>query len=244
MLKAWLHRKLRLARLAQDDTDEEGPDPERISALEDPLTSAVFERLSYLEPPEAWSLLHAAWEGTDRARLPDAPPAGVPEWSFWPSLSPGAGGSNARRVEPDVLVTWGDLALVIEAKHQGAQYEAQWVEEVRAVRSCHAGKRVVLVAVGGVNPAMFEAQAALARRALGDHDGPYLFLRWEALRKAAEDRLLHEARPGTAAILRDLVTILDAWGYRRLIDFASLPEAAAPYTIQTTPTDLATWSLK
>lgn len=242
MLKAWLHGKHRRVVFEEDEADLEGQAPERAFALEDLLTSAVFSRLSYLDPAEVWSLLQATCEGTDRTLVQEPLPVHDPEWSFWPGLSPGAGGSHRRRVEPDVVIAWGDLVLVFEAKHQGAQDAAQWIEEVRAAHSRYGGKRVLLVAVGGVDPAMFREHVDQARRALGDLDVQYYLLRWEALREAA-DRRRREAKPGTAAILHDLVAALDAWGYRSRVEFASLPEAVALNAIKTSPADLAAWTV-
>lgn len=89
MLKAWLHRKLRRPVGDADLTEPEGSAEERIFAREDPLTSAVFERLAYLEPAEAWALLREAHDEHDREQIPVVAPSETPEWSFWPGLSPG-----------------------------------------------------------------------------------------------------------------------------------------------------------
>jgi hypothetical protein len=246
MLKAWLHRKLGRAT----DEDEREPDRsavEHVFSREDPLTSAVFERLAYLEPAEAWSLLMAACEGQDRTRIQESAPAAIPLWSFWPRLLPGAGGTNVRRVEPDVVILWGDWVLVIEAKHGGAQNSAQWVEEIRAVCAdpLFAGKRLVLVAAGGVGRTAFEEQAAQARQTLNDEGTLYLLLRWGSLREASELRHVR-ATPGAAAILRDLIAALESWGYRSRVDFESLPRVQLDASLQITagPENLVNWSVK
>jgi len=247
MLKAWLHRKL--GRVAGDDAEAETDDSTalRVFSREDPLTSAVFERLAYLEPAEAWSLLCAAYEGQDRARIPNAAPSGTPAWLFWPRLLPGLGGTNVRRVEPDVVITWGDLVFVIEAKHGGAQYWAQWVEEIRAVRAdpLFTNKDVVFVAAGGVEPTTFAVQVEQARRALDQDQASYLLLRWAKLREACELRQ-NGTPPGVAAILHDLVAAFGAWGYRSRVDFESLPrfQSAGALHISKGPNDLATWSVR
>lgn len=247
MLKAWLHRKLGRVAGVDAEADTDDSTALRVFSREDPLTSAIFERLTYLEPVEAWSLLHAACEGKDRARIPNVPPLGAPEWSFWPRLSPGVGGSNTRCVEPDVVVTWGDLVLVIEAKHRGAQYWAQWVEEIRAVRAnpLFAGKEIIFVAAGGVEVATFAAQVEQARRALNEDHTSYLLLRWARLREACEQRR-GGTRPGAAAIVHDLLAALGAWGYRSQVDFESLPRfrSAAALHISKCPNDLVNWSVR
>ncbi|WP_437802649.1 hypothetical protein [Sorangium sp. So ce693] len=129
MLKALLHGKLGRVAVGVDeesggDTLEEGSTQETaadgLTELEDPLTSMVFERLEYLPAELAWAILRGASKPLgDGPPMPAIPPVGVPSWSFWPSLRPGDGGRNKVRVEPDLLVSWGDTLLLIEAKHRG-----------------------------------------------------------------------------------------------------------------------------
>lgn len=251
MLKAWLHRKVRQAidDHGDDEGEPDGSNVERAFSREDPLTSAVFERLAYLEPAEAWSLFMTSCEGKERAAIQESAPAALESWSFWPRLLPGVEGTNVRHVEPDVLILWGDRAFIVEAKHRGAQKAAQWVEEIRAVRADRqfAGRRLVLVAAGGISRSDFDQQVALARQALNNDDTLYLLLRWGDLREVCEARLDQQGvTPGTAAILRDLIAALNAWGYRRRIDFESLPEMRQKGSLSITlgPEIFGTWSVK
>lgn len=117
MLKALLHRKLPRGIVGRDENDADDPAPIEPTRREDPLTATVFERLAYLPPRLTWNILCQAVKplADGGPALPPDAPSGAPTYSFWPSLRPGADGGNAIRVEPDVLVTWDDSLLVIEA---------------------------------------------------------------------------------------------------------------------------------
>lgn len=257
MLKALLRRKLgRAARPDEKDDARDRKDGESdpkdveptasardaLTTREDPLTSAVFERISYLEPHEAWNLIRNSAERPSGEDFHAEVPTESPSWRFWPHLSPGVDGLNARHVEPDVLVEWGNIVLLIEAKHGGDQIAAQWREQVLAVQDDEklAGKQVIFIAAGGVDRVQFTDIAAEARRTLGDKAPPFWLLRWTTLRQVAEARA-HLATPGAAAILQDIVAALEAWGYRRRFGFDSLPGATRPFHITTTPADLKEW---
>ncbi|AUX32023.1 MULTISPECIES: hypothetical protein [Sorangium] len=234
MLKALLHGKLVRVAVrvddeagedAQEDGDAQGVASDGLTELEDPLTSAVFERFEYLPAELAWNLLRGASRPLgDGATMPAAVPGGVPSWSFWPALRPGDGGRNKLRVEPDVLVSWGDTLLVIEAKHRGLQDPSQWVEQIRAARAApaHAAKQLWLIAVGGIVTQEGDGCLAHVRRELaGDRCG-LLTIRWEDLREA-----LYAVEAVTpSVVLRDMAAALEAWGYRRKVRFSSLPAVA------------------
>jgi hypothetical protein len=250
MLKALLHRKLgRSPRPDEKDVEpgEKHVEPAEsawngLTSREDPLTSAVFERIAYLEPHEAWTLICDSAERPSEEHFHVGIPTGSPTWRFWPHLSPGVDGFNARHVEPDVLVAWGNVVLVIEAKHSGDQIAAQWREQVLAVQADEdlAGKQVIFIAAGGVDRVQFTDIAEEARRRLGDKAPPFWLLRWTTLRQVAEERS-HLATPGAAAILRDIIAALEAWGYRRRFGFDSLPGATRRFHVTTTAADLKEW---
>lgn len=245
MLKAMLHGKL--GRPGANDDDEPGTSAwEALTSREDPLTAAVFSRLAYLEPSDAWALLRAACarSAPDEPRLAEAPPSGRPVFSFWPNLRPAKGSFNVDRVQPDVLIEWGDIILVVEVKHLGAQAHGQWVEEVRAVRADPRFSllRPILLAVGGAELDTFAALASSARSALGS-GVDLLLLRWDALHEAAD--AARGAASATASLIAgDIVAALEAWGHRRRIGFDSLPEAARRIAVPLGRTDLSGWRIK
>jgi hypothetical protein len=248
MLKALLHRKLGRAAAEQEEGVQAAGGPwEGITRLEDPLTSAVFERIAYLEPRSAWELLRGACAPADGdAPLPEAAPEATPLWSFWPMLRVGEQGGNTRYVQPDVLLSWGDVVLVIEAKHCTVQVAAQWIEEIRAVRSdaSFAGKRVWLVAVGGMAPGGAAGHAADVRRVLGDRAPALLVLRWEDLGETVRSARQRALSAGEAAILGDIAAALEEWGYRRRVSFVSLPELAHRFPVETSPSALRAWRVR
>lgn len=243
MLKALLHRKLGRGGNGSDDDETEHLTRDWITNREDLLTASIFERFAYLEPTEAWGLLRAASVGTRGELLPDAAPSGKPEWWFWPRLSPGEGGEHERSVEPDVVVRWNDFVLIIEAKHYGEQYAAQWVRQIHAVRADprFAVDHMALIAAGGALHDTFATRVAEAQALLGTGGLPLLLLRWEELHHVVEARQRHLTGPGAIAILDDIIASLQAWGYQRRVRFDSLPAVARPLSISTTPTDLGKW---
>ncbi|EYF06225.1 hypothetical protein [Chondromyces apiculatus] len=243
MLKALLHRKMRggPAERAEDD-------PEVAIRREDQLVSAVGERLSYLDPAIAWTLLRSASEPLHGPPLPEAMPAGLTTWSFWPRLAPGALARNARYVEPDLLISWGELVILVEAKHAGSQHVAQWIEQVRAARAApdRAGKQLWMMAVGGhdlLSTASTASQRDEFAKAVGTEPTALLRVRWELLVETIHDLLRTPRAPGTAAILRDMLAALAAWGYRRRQELGSLPRYAHRYRLKTTAAALQAWRL-
>lgn len=242
MLKAMIHRKL---GRPDDDSSASVAAWDSLTTREDPLTSAIFERFAYLLPADAWALLRAACLESGQAEMQEAVPAGRPAWWFWPRLSPGAEGFNSKHVEPDVLVDWGDLLLVIEAKHAGAQYGAQWIEQIRAVRSDprFARQRLLFIAAGGADAGTFATIVTAVAKELGGDKIGFLLLRWTTLRHVA-DLLRPRLSHGSAAVVDDMILALNAWGYERRIGFDSLPNAAAALHITTSPAELNDWRIR
>lgn len=229
VLKALLHRKLRRGIVESDD-GVEGEDIAHIEPTrrEDPLTATIFERLAYLPPSLTWAILFRATKPiTDGPALPPEAPSGAPVFSFWPNLRPSAEGRNKLRVEPDVLISWNDTLLVVEAKHYGQQYANQWIEQIRAVRamSAHRAKAIWLIAVGGIISHELESQAAHVRGEITNSLPGLLALRWDDLHHAIDEFRIPSRSPEQLAILNDIVAGLDAWGYRKKTWFSSLRSA-------------------
>jgi hypothetical protein len=241
MLHALLRNKLRRARLAPDEADgAEQMAWEKITDHEDALTSAVFERLAYLDTTTLWEVLREACDGALAAVFPKEAPAGSPAWRFWPRLGVGEGGGHAHTVEPDLLVVWDDAVLVVEAKHCGAQDAWQWSEEIRAVRSRYAGRAVWFIAAGGTNQEQRDVIAVETRRDLGGDAPPIFWLRWERLRSVVD-------RSGASAALRDIAAALDKWRYRLPQDrlrFDTLPPIADALRFNVAALDLSSWRIR
>jgi hypothetical protein len=248
VLKALLHRKLPRGIVASDD----GPDAENIAQIEptrreDPLTATIFERLAYLPPNLTWAILFRATQAlADGPALPPDVPSGAPAYSFWPSLRPGEGGANTQRVEPDVLVSWPDTLLVFEAKHYGQQYANQWVEQIRAVRAMpeHWGKRIWLIAVGGIVSHELESQAAHVRREITSSLAGLLALRWDDLHHAIDEFRIPSRSPEQLAILNDIAAGLDAWGYRKKTWFSTLRAIGSSFQSKNSLDVLQKWRVR
>jgi hypothetical protein len=191
--------------------------PTKSEALDpDALTAGVFERLSYLPPQRAWQLLSAAMTPLNGLALAALPPAGDLTWHFWKSFR--AATSDARRVEPDVVIEWGGQRLrLVEAKHHGSQAGEQWLRELEAVLNerISAGRELSFIAAGGTSPQLDPQHARVVSDALGSRCPGLFALPWPSLWVAAVDALRTDLGPGERAVITDLGDILDTWGYRR-----------------------------
>jgi hypothetical protein len=250
VLEALLHNKIGRARAALDDNDPDEDTSrsrdEGITEREDPLTATVFGRLAYLDTGILWGLLREACDASPGSPLPDVPPAGAPEWLFWPRLSVGEHGRNTRHVEPDVVIAWDAEVILVEAKHRGPQRADQWVEEISALRSSarFSGRRLWLMAAGGTNPDAHEARIQAVLSKLPEHAPACLMLRWERLRSAVSWAATTASSSSTSAILRDLAAALDAWGYRQRFGFETLAEVARRVRFRSSANDLNTWKTR
>jgi hypothetical protein len=247
VLKALLHRKLPRGIVDHDDNDADDPTPIEPTRREDPLTATVFERLAYLPPRLTWNILCRATKPlADGPVLPPDVPPGAPTYSFWPSLRPGVDGRNARRVEPDVLVSWPEILLIVEAKHYGMQWAGQWVAQIQAVRDTpeHAGKAIWLIAVGGIVAQEHEAQATQVRHEITNPLPGLLALRWEDLHHAIEEFRNSSRASEQVAILSDIAAGLDVWGYRKKTWFSSLRSTEPLVRANESMNVLQTWRVR
>jgi hypothetical protein len=248
VLKALLHRKLPRGIVESDD----GADAENIAQIEptrreDPLTATIFERFAYLPASLTWAILFRATKPiTDGPALPPEAPSGPPVWSFWPSIRPGADGRNAIRVEPDVLVSWPKTLLIVEAKHYGAQWAGQWIEQIRAVRAMpeHAEKAIWIIAVGGIVAHEHEVQAEQVRQELANASPGLLAIRWEALHDVIDEVRYSDCPPEQAAVLNDIAAGLDTWGYRKKTWFSSLRSTEPLVRANESMNVLQTWRVR
>jgi len=122
---------------------------------EDILTSDVFGAFKYL--PAAYL---NAWIVRLRERHPLLKPAfemvcGLPDVKFWPQFH--AAKESRETCEPDVVLTWGNLAVVIEAKLEShLEVQQLQVERESTKQASMAGglvAEVIVVAVGRHRPA-------------------------------------------------------------------------------------------
>ena len=139
MLRAHLHRKLRRTGETEDD----------VRCLEDTATATLFERLSYLPDDTLIRILFdpALWPGLTMETLPTA----VRSVSFWPSWN--RDGDDHNRLEPDLVITFDNRVLVIEAKRfdwKQMQKPDQLAREWHAAHEQYPRMPVWLLAVSGL----------------------------------------------------------------------------------------------
>lgn len=141
MLRAHLHGKLQRTDEAED----------QVRCLEDTATATLFERLSYLPDDTMIRILFHPdlWPGLIVEPLPTS----VRDIVFWPSWLWNREGDHRTRLEPDLVVTFEDRILVIEAKRFDRirmQAPDQLAREWRSAHEQHPLMPVWLLAVSGL----------------------------------------------------------------------------------------------
>ena len=148
MLQAILHSKVgsQFTNLTEDTHWREV-----YSAHEDFLTAAIFGRLVYLDSDLLWKIIKKAVES--KHKLPDEA-GSLNDVKFWPTWrlprdykSPL--GTTTR--EPDVVLEFHDIDLVIESKLEfSSQDFTQLAEEYLAHYNVNKNKNCIIVAIGGL----------------------------------------------------------------------------------------------
>lgn len=245
MLRAHLEHKLgrALARALADAGNAERVDGSLRTTLhgdEDALTSSVFERLSYLDPPTAWAVLRNACLASGQDSFPPFP-AGETQWHFWPSLTPASGDKNESYVEPDILLVMPGYAVILESKHRASQYFGQWVSQVRAVRASHPTFQVLHVSVGGCSMAHHQEESRRAQLSLAgykEHPASFFYLSWHRLGTELLSVLqLPKTHAGYRRLVQTILVVLEAWGYGLGLWLQSLPSPS----VSLNSTVLSTW---
>lgn len=222
MLKAWQANKLGRA------LSSAGLDTRALSRVlagsEDALTSSVLGRISYLPAEMQWALLSSCAR-SDGDRWPVAP-SGEPAWFFWPGYPP-APTDSGKRVEPDVVIRWGALTLIIEVKHHGRQYSEQWLRQLHAVlhHDDLSPEQVLFVALGGnrISEMKMHHEALAKDAALR---GVRLYrMGWRCLNDALQQQR-SLASGGRAALLSDAIKALSGTGYHATLGIWTLPPPA------------------
>jgi hypothetical protein len=119
---------------------------------EDTLTSSVFSRISYLSTEIVWSIFQIASRHSFFTELPT--PGDFTDILFWPHWNP-LGTSNVLFVEPDVLLRFERVDILVEAKKhddRAQQQRSQLTNEAKSYLNVfgHQQKKVLVLAVGGV----------------------------------------------------------------------------------------------
>lgn len=126
-----------------------------VSLGEDSLTSAVFQLLSYLPNEHLSSIIQNTLKSE-----PYIFNGGLNQLvsiDFWPRWDATGDQSNKKTVEPDLLMRFECVDIIVEAKrfNEGGQYRQQWENELVGYFNEYSEdkKEVVLWALGGIkNP--------------------------------------------------------------------------------------------
>lgn len=192
MLRAMLHGKRRGSGIK---------DRQAFHGGEDLLTASVFERLGYLGDDFLVGILQAL--PGFAAASPDLL-GELEEITFWPSLQD----SNQRRVEPDVLIRFSNLTLLVEAKrHDGVcQHSSDQLDRQKdaAERTSDLGDRPLLqVAIGGHTSTR---QSGLA--------SDILCIDWRDLQHACFSALTYGASGCEKRIIADIILAFELHGFK------------------------------
>ena len=138
MLQALLHKKLKAS--FADPT---------FRPSEDTLTSSVVGLMQYL-PPYVFNKILKESCGINSPFPNDIGYVDyIGFWEHWDAVET----SNARIVEPDVIICTNKYQIIIEAKKsdESGQYYEQWRNEIKAFLNTHEldNRNVVLLALGG-----------------------------------------------------------------------------------------------
>jgi hypothetical protein len=195
--------------------------------FEDILTSDVFGAFKYLPADYFY-----AWIAKLRDRHPLLTPAfnlvsGFPDVEFWPQLN--AAKEAGHICEPDVVLWWEHLAVVVEAKRaSNFQLEQLLVEKESTQQAAMArglAAQVIVVAVGRNRPSWWLAQRQTTRHWLAFSTWGTLadiFLATLNIRRAAG------CKPEEAALVSDLLARLDMRDVQPFRGFRSLAGVGGP----------------
>ena len=117
---------------------------------EDPKTSTIFEHLLLLPDNIFWSILRKSTR-TFKQELPEEI-GYLEKFEFWPKWNPN-NTSNSTYVEPDLIIRFNKLDIIVEAKFQDGdgQYKEEWEREIQAYKNEYLNdqKDFILLAIGG-----------------------------------------------------------------------------------------------
>lgn len=144
---------------------------------EDSLTWAIFSRLFYLPVEIAWAILHQACD----PHLQERVPGNIKRIEFWPKWNP-EGTENKRFVEPDILIQFEYLDLLVEAKRRDGvgQGVGQWQNEIQAYlneirEDDSSASNAIFLAIGG-NSEISQQDLKLEERCI-----PMITSHWRSL---------------------------------------------------------------
>lgn len=197
MLQALLHKKLKAS--FADPT---------FKPSEDTLTSSVIGLLQYLPSDILANILRGACgiSSSFPRELGD-----VSDIRFWEHWDGRHNTTNARLVEPDVLIITGHYSIIIEVKRSDdcGQYLEQWTNEIIAYRNSYPDdkREVVLFALGG-NTSLKEQTLRVGKDRITVYRGS-----WFNLLHAVAKELTVQHPPHIKRLLSDIIDAFETHGF-------------------------------
>lgn len=199
MLQAVLHKKLKAS--FTDPT---------FSPSEDTLTSSVVGLLQYL-PPDIFNKILKESCGINSSFPNDLGYIDyIGFWEHWDATDT----SNARIVEPDVIISTNKYQIILEAKKsdESGQYHEQWRNEIKAFLNTHElnNRNVFLLALGG------NISLELNKVTIDDISYPIYKASWFNILNSVS-KLMNEPLPNhVKRILSDMVDAFEIHGFFNL----------------------------
>ncbi len=229
---------------------------EAVKENEDFLTSSVLARLLYLPEATFWHLISGATLAGEGREAAIRGAGRIVEHRFWPSYAlQGADAEYVGRREPDLVIEFENLMLIVEAKLETNRQDAsQWADQIGAVVPTLGNRTspVMYLAVGGLGriPARStlrelqeQAGEALATRPNGGIT--FLACSWHQLASSVSVVLTSPRPPHEVRVLRDIEAALSLYDVRPTswLDSIALPNEFAGFRSSTLET-LSAWNMR
>lgn len=174
---------------------------------EDTLTSSVVGLMQYL-PPDVFNTILSESCGINSPFPNDIGNIDyIGFWEHWDATET----SNARIVEPDVIISTNKYQIIIEAKKsdESGQYHEQWRNEIKAFLNTHGldNRNLVLLALGG------NASLEHKKMTVDNISCPIYKASWFNILNSVS-RLMNEPLPNhVKRILSDIVNAFEIHGF-------------------------------
>jgi len=198
---------------------------EAVKENEDFLTSSVLARLLYLPEATFWDLISTATLAEEGPKAAISGAGRVVEHRFWPSYAlQRADAEFVGRREPDLVIEFENLILIVEAKLETNRQDAsQWADQIVAVAPTLGSRTppVMYLAVGGLGripqrstlrELQEQAGEALATKPTGGIT--FLACSWHQLASSVSAVLSSPRPPHEVRVLRDIEAALSLYDVR------------------------------
>ncbi|REL26387.1 hypothetical protein DXX93_07210 [Thalassotalea euphylliae] len=238
MLNAIIHGKA--GRIELNSNDESISWRQLYREREDLLTAAFFSRFSYLSELTQHKLFKL-WLGSgDFTEFESI--------EYWPSYyldDDSAYEHKQKRVEPDLLLQFKELDVLVEIKPPGQeQYHEQWQREIIGYfEQDQASKPLYFLAIGGVGKLISSFDCSTIQTQFPDFKN-IKGIEWQTIGYQLRNMVKQTSVPlQDKRILRDMLQALELYGVRvRKLGWKSLQEFNEHYSVTLSALDI--WPLE